>query len=322
MSGSLIVLCLAAFAVTAIALSGLVGAALPWLDNVATRLGPRGGVRLWMGLAAVPAVLGTLTLVATLLPAVGLGSDHCLAHDAHHPHLCPHHISGTPGTVIFVLALFVGLRAAYAAAGFVRVAWLSRTTAQTLAQASDRVDDLRVFPTHELQAFVLGLARPQVHVSTGLLALESRIVEPVLAHERAHARHRDLLWRALCPVFGWAHLPWIASDIAARLVTAQEMAADTEAAEQVRDPVAVAEALVALAKLNHGNHSPALTLSFTHGDLRARVLALLAPRRVVGEWGEWAPRVLLAGCAATVVTIGAYREFIHHGLETLLGALS
>src|SRR5690606_4932593 len=103
---------------------------------------------------------------------------------------------------------------------------LSRDTSCALAQASDSRDDVLVFPSDEPQAFVLGALRPRVYVSRGLLSLGRNVLEPVLAHERVHARRRDLLWRALCPMLGVGHWPSVASALRARLATAQEMAAD------------------------------------------------------------------------------------------------
>ena len=313
---SLLVLCLAAFAIVAASVSAITGIALRWIDTATAGLAPRHRARAWMWIAALPAAAGTVTVLATLLPALGFGSDHCLVHDLHHPHLCPHHLLETPGIALIGLAVLVVARCTFLIARLAGVALLSSTTARTLAEGSEQHGDVLVFEAAEPRAFVLGIVHSTVHASTGLLDLGRGVAEAVLAHERAHARQRDLLWRALCPVFAAAHLPSVSSRIAARLATAQEMAADAEAADEVQDRVRVAEALVALARL-HARPSPGL--SFTHGDLRARVQALLGPP---ADTISWPVRVLAAVGVCATLTIGALHEAVHHVLETLLGALS
>ncbi len=317
MTPALVVLCFAAFAMVAVIVSGVVRAAMPWLDRLAARLTPRHRARLWLGVSALPSVVGLLTVAVSFLPAVGIGHDHCLAHGPHHPHLCPHHIGHAPGVVLVFIALLLAARALHVLAELARGLRSSRDTSGALAEASDGFEGALVFPSDEPQAFVLGALRPRVHVSRGLLALGRDIVEPVLAHEHVHARRRDLLWRALCPVIAVGHLPAATRALRARLAAAQELAADAEAAASLPDgSLKIAEALVALARLPR---APSRGISFTHGNLEARVHALLHGHRTVPAW----PARLLLLCASSVpVAVGASHDLVHHGLETLLGALS
>jgi hypothetical protein len=316
MTWSLFVLCLAAFAMVALLSSIATGAVLPGFDRLALAMTPRRRARLWLALAALPGAAAALAVLVSLLPALGFGSDHCLEHGAHHPHLCPHHVGAAPGIVLVAVAVLAVARAMHVAFGFVRALRLSYATSRALAEASDRRDGVLVFASEEPQAFVLGALRPRIHASHGLFALDEDVVAPVLAHERSHAGHRDLLWRALCPVFGAGHLPSVGWALGVRLAAAQEMAADFEAAEALPDGrLKVAEALVTLAKLR----TPAAGLAFTQGDIEARVVALLEPRCVHASWPA---RVLVAGFLALPVAAGLAHDVVHHGLETLLGALS
>jgi hypothetical protein len=316
-SVSLVVLCLAAFAMVAGLVSGAVGLALPGLERLAAHLSPRHRARLWLGLAALPTIIGVLAVGASFLPAVGIGHDHCLAHGSHHPHLCPHHLGDDPGIVLVFIALLLSARVVYVLTAFGRGLRLSRDTSNTLSQASDLYANALVFPSDEPQAFVLGTLRPRVHVSRGLLALGRGIVEAVLAHERVHARRRDLLWRALCPVIAVGHLPAMADALRARLFAAQEMAADAEAAETLSDGrFKLAEALILLARVTQAR---APGISFTHGDLTTRVHALLDGYRT---FPSWPARVLLLCALVLPAALAASHNLVHHGLETLLGALS
>lgn len=75
------------------------------------------------------------------------------------------------------------------------------------------------------------------------------------------------------------------------------------------------EALVTLAKLVR---IPSPGIAFTQVDLQTRVRALLERRR----HPAWPARLLLVALLLLPTLVGAARDFIHHGLETLLGALS
>lgn len=317
MNVALAILCLAAFAIVTVLVSWLVAAALPIVDRVATFISPRHRVRLWLSLAALPAVAGALAVTASFLPALGIGHDHCVGHAVQHPHLCPHHTGEAPGLVLLFIAGLMTLRVVHAIVELLSGLRLSRDTSASLAQASEGYNGVLIFPEDAPRAFVLGALRPQVHVSSGLVAMGPRVLEPALAHERVHARHRDLLWRALCPLLAVGHLPGATLALRERLSAAQEIAADDEAGEALPGGrLRIAEALLTLANLNL---VPPATVSFTHGDLAARVRALLEDRPTPPAWRA---HLLLAGAMALPVGLGASHDLIHHGLETLLGFLS
>lgn len=317
MSASLVVLCFAAFAIAAAAVSGLVGAMMVVLDRLAARLSARNRARFWLSIAALPTVVAALAIGTSFLPAVGIGHDHCLAHGPHHPHLCPHHIGGAPGIVLVLIALLLGVRLLQATAALIRGLWLSSDTSSTLWQASDRYADALVFPSDEPQAFVLGALRPRVHVSRGLLALGDKIADPVLAHERVHAARHDLLWRALFPVLAIGHVPSTAQALRSRLCAAQEMAADSEAADALGDGrFEMAEALLVLARVAR---PVSRGISFTDGNIQSRVHALLERPSVHSAWPA---RALAVGAGLVPIAVAVLSAPIHHVLETVLGALS
>ncbi len=320
MNASLIILCLASLGTLGVAASLATHLALPRLDRLVRRFAARHRACVWLSLAAMPAALGLLALLAALLPAFGLGVDHCLGHGvgpSHHPHLCPSHSAATPGPILVLVASAVVVRAGWAIVEFIRDALLTRATARLLVEGSERRGDARVFESAEPQAFVLGLIAPKLYLSRGLLALDDDVVAPAIAHERAHVRARDGLWRGLLSLISMLHLPGVAAQLRARLVAAQELAADDEAARELGDPVRVAESLLALARLAAPRSSPGL--SFMHGDLEARVRALLDPR--ARDAASPMPALALA-YGALVVTIGALHDPVHHALETILGVLS
>lgn len=318
MSADLLVLCAAAFSLVAVLVSGLVGMTLSGLDRLSGLLPPRHRARLWLWLAASPVIAAGLAILVALFPALGIGLDHCVVHGSHHPHLCPHHGSSPPGVPLLLLALLLGARLLQVFAAFARALFLSQGTSHGLVQASDAYADALIFPCDEPQAFVLGALRSRVHVSRGLLALGRDIVEPVLAHERVHAARRDLLWRALCPVIAAGHFPAVVRALRERLCAAQELAADAEAAETLSDGrLKMAEALLRLARVSR---VPAPGISITHGDVKTRVHALLEGRTPPYR-ARWT-RGLVVFALSLLPVVGALHDPIHHGLETLLGALS
>src|SRR5690606_16635337 len=143
--------------------------------------------------------------------------------------------------------------------------------------ASD-TQGMRVLPFDEPQAFVVGLARPTLFVTRGLLSDRHREhLAPVIAHERAHLRRRDPLRRLVAALALAFHVPGLASVLERRLGRAHEMAADAEAATEVGSRQRVARALVRLTRARR--RAPDVALGFgSSSDVEARVACLLDPR--------------------------------------------
>jgi len=316
----LVVLCLAGFGLVAWLVSVGVRLALPLFDAVGRRIRQHHRVWLWLGLALLPLAMGATAVIVSFFPAWGLAPDHCLGHGQHHPHLCPHHLAfgDKPGLLLsFVAAAVVG-QTLYGLYAFVRAAFLSARTARTL-QAGSCVDadGNYVFPGESPEAFVVGLVHPRVFVSRELLSLGAEISGPVIAHERVHASGRDGLWRAFWPLLTIGHLMPAGTSLWGRLTVAQEQRADEEGALSLPDGrLGMASALIALARTRL---APAGALSFTDGDVTARVSALVQPRC---EFDVWSVRLLLAVGALLPAIVAAFHDPVHHALETLLGSLS
>lgn len=315
MTGGWLLSALVVVVLVACGTSALTVLVLPWWDRLAARVAPRTRARLWLWLAQLPLWTGLLALFAALLPALGVGFDDCLAHGKQLPHLCWVHTVPAPATGCWWVVGLVLVRLGWVLYTLAHTGRLSHRTAGTLQSVSNRYADGWVFHAARPQAFVLRMFRPRLYLSKSLLAMGPAVVEPVLSHERAHMERRDPLWRWAFPLLAVGHLPLIASQLYRRLMVAQEMAADAESAE-AHGPLQVAEALLCLAKSGLVGR---LGLAFTEGDVSARVRALLEPGPVVGPW----PVRLLLGLGASCV--GAMLlgyQYVHQGLESILGLLA
>jgi len=276
---SLLLLCLAASAVVAFATSAA-GAVLLWrLRRMLDGLAPRAQARVHFAVALLPVLVCASVMTAAFAPSFGWIVDHCAgsAHAHDHPHLClAHPVSTVPAASIFALGgvftLNLGLRWIRLARASV-AAWL---TERALIRASRPALEgaFRVLPFPDPQAFVVGVLRPALFVTRGLLSAAYRDhLAPVLSHERAHVRRRDPLRRLVASMALGFHLPKVAEWIERGLARAHEMAADAEAAREVQSPERVAEALIRLTRAR-GRTLDAV-LSFGGTDVEARVAMLL-----------------------------------------------
>lgn len=324
---TLALLCMGALAMVCFAASALIG--LAWTASARWRAGmsARAESRLLLAAALAPGVVGLAALGAALLPSLGWLPDHCLAHAPHHPHLCVDHAAGhATGALSLPLLALAGLLAgrwlwAGTLAGY-RLIRLARTS-RALADAAHRRGDLYVLPMPAPEAFVMGLVRPRVYVSEGLVTNmdmagdDDDVLAPVLAHERAHARRRDPLRVWIASLALACHLPGLAAQLARALRCSQEMAADEEAAAALGDAPRVAQALVRLAHMQRSR--PGSVLAFTGGSLEARVQRLLAPP----TRSEQPTRATIAGpMLALLLGMLMAPGPVHHALETILGLLS
>jgi len=131
----------------------------------------------------------------------------------------------------------------------------------TLPYAQQR---LRTLSTAPLVACTVGLWRPQIVLSTGLIAaLSPPELGAVLGHEWGHVHHRDPLRRALlqfCSDLGW-FVP-IVRVLAQDSARVMEDAADDMAVALTRQPLDLAAALV---KAAHGEEPPLVVDPFAGG---------------------------------------------------------
>ncbi len=319
---SLLVLCLAAVAIVSWAASTCVGLGVRALTPRIVRLAPAAQARLYLFASFVPLLAALAVLSAALAPSFGWIADHCaVVGDPHtHPHICAeHHVSVWPSLRLTALALIISIQCALAVARRGHALVLGYSARRTLDNASeyDHAPGVRVLPIDEPQAFVLGLVRPTLYITRGLLAgSERRHLGSVLAHERSHLDRRDPLRRFFAGIGLAFHVPGIAGGLDRRLARAHEMAADEAASQDVGSREHVASALVALARAH--TTVPRSAVAFSGSEVESRVTQLLDARE---RRDRPKTSTLFFGAAAALVTVAAGADAVHHGIELLLGAL-
>ena len=286
--------------------SALVGAALIAGRRRLARLAPSAQSRIALAAAVAPAFLSAVFAGGAIYDIVLSGpADFCLRpHDSAAPSL----ILLLSVAILVGRVLTSGIQTTGAVLSAVR---LSRALTGAAPKA---FMGCVVLPIEEPQAYVLGILKPRVYVSQGLLeqANEDDLAS-VLAHERAHAARRDPLRRLIASLGLVLHLPGIAHLLDRLLTRTQEMAADADAARVVGDRVRVAESLVRFARLRRP--SRAVAVEFGSGDLEARVKELLDTHQRRGGRPSAAE---LIGCSAALCLLAL---FAAHGLHYLAQAL-
>ncbi|MEM9188251.1 MAG: M48 family metalloprotease [Myxococcota bacterium] len=317
MTASFWVLCAAATAIVAWSVSGLTAVALAASRTAFERLAPAARARLLLVASTLPLMVAGATMTAALAPMLGWIADHCHTTNVHgHPHICGHHETMLPALPAITLAILFGLRCL---TGAIRVGHASlqalRTRHSLEASAEGRFGTARVLPIDQPSAFVLGIFRPALFVTRGLLDASRRLHVPtVLAHEEAHLRRADPLRRVVASVALLFHLPGVAAALERELAQAHELAADEDAARVVGSRPQVAEALVALARTRHA--VPPGAHAFGARDLELRVRELLDDRKRPNGPPAYVLGLLLLGL---FIAIGASADAIHHGVEMALG---
>ncbi|MBK7076976.1 MAG: M48 family metalloprotease [Myxococcales bacterium] len=267
--------------------------------------------------AVVPPIAGVLVVAALALHSATT-IDHCEAHD-HHAHLCVAH-----GGAWLARPWAVAVAAAATVVTIGRAALLlatlvgARARVRTLAAVAEVVDDVRVVDSPRRFCFVAGVRRPAIYASTAALrALADDERAAMLAHERAHVRARDLLWRRALEVATLVAAPLAPGFLARRWDDATERLRDRDAA-RATDPAAVAHALIAMCR---GEAAWAASMNYAppvHA-LTRRVEAVLATPDDEPRGARRLAIVAAALGAAVIVALVAFVDPIHHALETLLG---
>ena len=279
-----------------------------------------------------PPVISLVVVTAALAPLFGWIVDHCVAPgDAHtHPHLCEHHVASTPALPLTFLSILMAVQCVTTLVRLGHAGISLGRMRRRLERISTSRDPLRVLPCDTPQAFLVGLLRPTLYVTRGLLSPDHRAdLGSVLAHERAHIRRRDALRRFIAALALPFHLPFVSEALERRLAQAHEMAADEEAATRLGSAHRVAAALVRLARASLASVSPpagrrpqrrpVFVHSFGASDIEARVFRLLAPR---ARSDAPRARAIFAAVIAALGLVCMGAEGVHHGLEMYLGLLS
>lgn len=271
--------------------------------------------------ALLPLVTGLMAMAVVVVPsvlaAVGLMADHCLVHGTHHSHLCLLHPGATPvipgaGALLGLVAggvIVVGAHKGRVVARSNRP-W---RTLRMMVREEEGQGSIRILETAQPVAATAGLLRPNVLFSRGLVdRLSPQHFRVLAAHEGAHRCRRDPLKLALGRLGTALHFPGTGRALRRELGLAVERGADEAAAAAVGDRVAVAEALVAVARMR-----PVATpgAAFAEEPLEVRVRALVAETPASRRPWRGAGAILV-GLALALLALSPQ---FHHGLETLLG---
>jgi hypothetical protein len=298
------------------ATSQAVGWAYPGLRSHLERFAPEDRSLLLRFLALLPWVLALGIVILAFLPSFitipGWIEDHCLPHE-HHPHLCMRHGVWMPSGPLWVSL------GAFAVLGL--VLWIrllhrtlrSQQIVQTLMRVSQRRGTVQVIPTRHILAFSAGLLHPQTVISKGVLEkLDASELEVVLAHEEAHAKRKDALWRVLLEAL-LLGLPRANRSLLLEDYTlACEEACDRKSFSQTVTPGRVAEVLLRMQRLGCIVQPEGMP-GVTGAHLIHRVKALLGdpyPPRP-----KWMRLVWITPMALLLV------EPVHHAAESLLGLI-
>jgi beta-lactamase regulating signal transducer with metallopeptidase domain len=193
-------------------------------------------------------------------------------------------------------------------------------TALLARAAVDPVLGARVLPTERKFCVILGLVRPSIVLSKGIMcSVTKHELRAILEHERAHAERHDTLWALLVRVSTAFMLPSRRRALLADFALAAEQSSDERAASVVGDRVAMAEVILKVERLVQDSPSrfPVLATSFSGVGVVERVTALLEPIRAQRRM-RLAPLLLIGA----VVTLFLEAPSFHHLVETLIGVLT
>lgn len=323
MSAGLIVLAATAWMLFLVATSLVVASTFAGARRVLRSLHPATRAIMLRLLAVAPVGLATCGLLLCFAPKLivaGVGSvDHCRDHGDPHAHFCLNH----PPDMSYGAPVWVGL-AILSGLGFVTLALRGarfRRSSQVLRQLvhTSRFDSRRRawwVDADDPVALSVGVFRPRTLLSKGLArALPDRLLTAVLAHEHAHARRRDILWKLAAELLSLGHLPGSRRAILTELELACEQACDEEAGAALGNRVQVAEALLAMERVRQrAMGASSAALAFGEHQLTARVESLIgdAPRRR----GERLVAIAVGLFGALVAILAA--DPLHHLTETLI----
>jgi Zn-dependent protease with chaperone function len=294
-----------------------------------SRIEPSARASIFLLLAALPFTAALAGLLASFLPSLlswmGMVADHCHLHPDH-IHLCLVHPPQLAHT--FLASMFVA--AVVVICGSILLSWLlhmfhTRRLVRQLLQASchDRARALHIVDTEAPLAFAAGLHKPQLFLSSKLLAqLPGAQLDAVIAHERAHAARHDALMQTVASALSHLHLPGTRQRILSDLSLAAEQACDEAACTATGDRLVVAEAIIAVEKL-FTMHSPRAapvlcgTSHFNGSNVDARVMAILDAPLLERPRA----RVFWATGLVAVLALAALGDPLHHATESLLGLI-
>ncbi len=320
----LILLAVCAFGVgTGIALSAPAVVLIRRLEAWAPASRHRGLMVLALGPVAIACALLASALLPSMLSLLDLSFDHCSRHDDGHAHLCLIHLprASASGVGWLLASLPIACFAAGCIDDIAAVARGRRLVCKMTAAARTTVDERYLeLPLERPLCVTVGLLRPRIVVSTGFLrSTEDAVVDTALAHETAHVRRRDALFRLVARTATLFHLPPVRRQLLAALETAAEQACDEHAAKTPDDRLRVAEAIIQVERMlstNVPGQQTLLGVSFARNAVAQRVESLLAPPAI-----SRSSALLVLPLFALIATLLLTSDHVHHLTESLLSAL-
>jgi Zn-dependent protease with chaperone function len=283
-----------------------------------------------VSLASLPIVMATLSVIALVVPNP-LGTCHCVAHGAHHPHLCVFHselarpLLGAALAVIATWALLCAPRVKRLFAQWLETVRLGRSVRRVPADLVDGIP-VRLLDLATPQIFSVGMLRPLVVADRKLWSALSRDERRAVAHhEHAHAERLDgftlftlRAWSALCP------FP-LGNELIQAWRRCAERACDSHAARVLADAASVAQALITVERARaavDNPSTPALSLGVVgHSDLEGRVRALLDEPRSAPALANDVLAVAVLATGAAIFTAVWPGTILHHTIETAFGLI-
>ena len=251
-------------------------------------------------------------LVATLAFGPGIGGvlvdTHCHAGVGCGPHVPILHTTVVHAEWFAVVLAAGTLAWLWSVGGKLRRSVAVGNVLRSLA-TSDQAP-FSIIESRERFAYCVGLLKPQLLVSRGLLELPAAQVEAVLAHEHAHLVRRDNLRRWLAGVSLWPLPRRVRAALIHDLASADELACD-RAAGKVRGLLPLEQALSSLTATAHSSEP-------TDGrGISERLRSLAEPRRFALP-----PVVLAVGIVAfyalwSLPVLDAAHHVTEHLLEWL-----
>jgi beta-lactamase regulating signal transducer with metallopeptidase domain len=295
----------------------------PFLRRPVSQLHPNLRANVLRAVGMAPVVLATLGVLLCFAPKL-FGSalsraDHCHQHADAHAHFCLNHppqVTLAGENWMAVALLVVAVIAIILAQG-----WRFRRSARILSQLTStaRFDGQRrawLIDSDLPIAISVGVLRPRTLLSSGLLQMiPNRLVDAIVAHERAHERRRDGLWKPATELLSLGHVPGTRRALLHDLELACEQACDEEAGQTLGDRTRVAEALLAMERVRQsmaGLGSAALAFG-AHG-VPARVQSLVSDSPGI----SWDQRITVGLLAGACVAAAVAADPLHHLTETLI----
>ena len=260
----------APFAIAALIVSTIIGIVLKYDLFDFSHLSPSSQVQIASAATFLPTIIMVLFFVGATLGWLIYGPEEmCFKREQ------TNHISSILSlfSLIFLGRILVG------GANLLRIIVRERKMFYQLGKCFiGTVEGCRVIPTDEPQAFVIGILKPEIYLSKGLIENSScNALKAAIAHEKAHLRQNAPRRRLIALITFLFHLPQVAEILSRRLTLAQELSADEEAAQAIGDRTALAEIIVNFARRRKTDFVSAF--EFGGSDVEARVLNLLNTRR-------------------------------------------